>query len=256
MLLAVLSALGGCARTTPPSPAGDGSPAEPVVYDNVRVLGNEARAALTAFSLDLDSERGDGELRFRRGAAELEQYAPADVLVSEPVPGVAPHGFLQIIESSREEGTEIVFRTVQANLLDVFEEADIVFEQELTEADLEGATLHYEGMSLNTVQPGDLQSQASGSVGYGFEVEFSEVLVDADGNPATEDDQLRLDGSFRFSASASAGIDICAVCGSFFTPAVRKVYGKVRLEEEISVAMAGELATGFSESVRDRKSVV
>src|SRR5699024_8218212 len=122
-------------------------------------------------------------------------------------------GFIQIIESRHEEGSEIIFSTVQANLLDVFEQADIVFEQELTEADLADATLNYEGMSLTPVRPDGLESQASGSVSYGFQVEFDEVLIDVDGNPATTDDQLRLDGAFRFSASASAGIDICAVCG-------------------------------------------
>lgn len=246
LLLILLTACGQGPTPPPPTEVEGITVRDPVVHDNVRVLSEAAQATLRTFTLDLAT--GQGELRFAAGDPSVAALEPGHVLVSEPVPGAAPHGLLQLVESSRVEGNELVLSTKQANLLDVFEDAGILFEHALTEGDLAKAALLYDGMSISSTTE-ELSPQASGSVSYGFTVEFDKVLIDIDDDPSTTNDQLRLDGAFRFNATASAGIDICAVCGDWFTPAVRKVYGKARLEESIDVRISGELATRFNESI-------
>ena len=121
-----LSACAGNGPNTPEVPESTGVIREDV---DVRVLSEEGRNNLTTFNLDVTT--GAGELRFREGDPAVAALEPGFVLVSEPVPGAAPAGFLQRIETKRLEGDEIIFETTQAVLTDVFEKATIRLEQDL-----------------------------------------------------------------------------------------------------------------------------
>lgn len=199
-LIAVSSA---CGSDNSSSPEPNGAPGI-VVRQEVRVLDASARESLEQFALDLES--GRGELRFKAGDPAIAALEAGQIVVTEPVIGVAPHGFLQRIVEKREEGGETVFSTTQATLEEVFEEAVIDYFQTLTAADVVSTTAHYEGITFDL--PDMANAGGSKKVGYEFSVDFDKVLVDLDGDHETLDDQLRLDGKFRFNAGAEAKIDI------------------------------------------------
>lgn len=237
-----LSACGSGATPAPPDE-------EVIVSEDVRVLDEEGRASLRRFELDLGS--GAGALRFEAGSDAADALEVGTIVASEPVPGVAPHGFLQRIEGKRSEGGEVVVETSQANLLEAIGQAKLELEQELKPSDLVGASLRYHGMRLNGVAPGVAGPYPNASTGFAFELEFDEVLIDQDGDASTTDDLLQVDGSFRFDATASAGIDIC-FCGEVdwapdWAPELERMYGKARLDESVEVNLTGELAAGFDE---------
>lgn len=230
-----------CGGGTPPPQGPD-----VIVHDDVRVLDEEGRDDLEAFDLDLDT--GEGELRFKAGSVAASTLEPGLILASEPVPGVAPYGFLQRIESKRDEGGVTIVRTRQANLLDAIGQADIELEKPLKPSDVVTARTNYEGMSLSYASEG-LSPQAS--AGFDFNIDFDKVLIDRDGDTSTTDDQLIVDGSFRFGAVASAGIDIC-FCGEVdwapdWAPQLQRMYGKARLDESVEVNLTGQLTAGFDE---------
>ena len=235
-----LSACAGNGPNTPEVPESTGVIREDV---DVRVLSEEGRNNLTTFNLDATT--GAGELRFREGDPAVAALEPGFILVSEPVPGAAPAGFLQRIETKRLEGDEIIFETTQAALTDVFEKATIRLEQELEPEDVVDPQLLYQGMSYQSAADvGELRPQAS--VGFDHTITFNEVLIDQDDDKSTTDDQLRIDGSFSFDARASAGIDIDC-CESIIFPYLDSLYGKVRLEESVDINLTGALKTSFDE---------
>lgn len=208
-ILCLLALLSACSSNSSSPDAPDPQPSDDLVTikGDVRVLGESARESLQSFDLDLDS--GAGTLRFEAGDAQVAGFDVGQILATEPVNGVAPHGFLQRIVEKREEGEELVFVTEQANLEDVFEEAVIDYDQTLTEADLVSTTTLYEGVSFafpDVAHTNALQGEKSGR--YNFNVNFDKVLIDRDGDPKTTNDQLRLDGSFSFNLKAEAHIDI------------------------------------------------
>lgn len=234
-----------CGGGTPPPGGGGGGP-DVIIHDDVQVLDEQGREDLQQFDLDLDT--GEGMLRFKPGSAAAAALEAGTILASEPVSGVAPYGFLQRVVSKRDVGGDIVVETQQANLLDAIGQADIKLEQPLKPSDVVSARTNYEGMSLSYASEG-LTPQAS--VGFDFNVNFDKVLIDGDGDHSTTDDQLIVDGSFRFNAVASAGIDIC-FCGEVdwapdWAPQLQKMYGKARLDESVEVNLNGELAVGFDE---------
>ena len=245
LLVALLVACSGSPNGGPgpdPEPDPDPDPPPPVIVrDDVRVLEPDAAEDLAGFALDTTA--GDGELRFRADSPALEALEPGRVVVSGPVPGVAPHGFLQRIEAKRVEGEEVVLETTQATLLDTFERARIRFSQELEPDDLVDAHAYYEGVTFTDASTG-LEPQAS--TGFAFTLSFDEVLIDADGDDGTTDDQLRVDGTFSFDATASADIDIDC-CESLVVPYLDRFASKIELNESVDVSLTGELATGFDE---------
>lgn len=235
-LVAVLSACSDSGSTSPtPEPNGNEGI---VIKDEVRVLDESARESLEAFDLDLES--GAGELRFQVGDPSIAAFEVGQILVTEPVLGVAPHGFLQRIKGKREEGGEIVFTTEQATLEDVFEEAIIDYFQTLTADDLVSTTAHYEGIRFEL--PNVAGAVSEKKVGYEFAVDFDKVLVDLDGDHETKDDQLRIDGKFKFNAGAEAKIDIGWT-------GLKHFKFLLHVSEEADVTLTGALKKEFEKQI-------
>lgn len=209
-----------------------------VVKQDVRVLDASARESLEDFALDLES--GRGELRFKAGDPALAAFEAGQILVTEPVDSVAPYGFLQRIVEKHEEGGEVVFTTTQATLEEVFEEAVIDYFQTLTAADVVSTTAHYEGISFEIPDVANLGGSKKAS--YEFAVDFDKVLIDLDKDHETLDDQLRLDGKFRFNAGAEAKIDIGWTGLNHFK-------FLLHVSEEADLKLEGSLKKAFEEKV-------
>lgn len=215
--------------------AGDG---DVVVNEDVVVLGEEARAELEGFELDTD--RNEGEIAFVDSSSFAADVEVGRILVTEPVEGTAPYGFLQRVESKRTENGRIVFTTSQATLLETFNRADIRYEQRLDPADLIDAETRTEGIELRTSESPTTRRQP---LGFDFGLEFDQVLVDADGDHSTTEDQLTLDGSVNFNASAKADIDI-----GWFAELDLFLF-RIDLEESASVEIAGSAGYQFDERI-------
>lgn len=234
-LLAGLLAACGSSGGPPPGVA----PGDTVVNDDVHVLDQGARDLLDAFTLDLAS--GDGELRFRADDPALDELQPGRVVVSRPIGAVAPHGFLQRVAARRTEGGEVVLETHQATLTDAFDQASIAYRQELKPADVTAVRSAYPGVSFRYGAADAVAPQAGAS--YDFTLAFDEVLIDADDDASTTDDQLVVNGSLSFNASASADIDIGWLAD------LDLFEFEVNLQESANVDVTGQLAASFQKQV-------
>lgn len=234
--LLVLLAACGSPGGTPPPPPGSGAT---LVNDRVSVLDQGARNSVGGFTLDHAS--GRGELRIRADDPMAGGLQAGDVLVSSPIAGIAPDGFLQRVVSTQRQGQEVVVQTEQATLTDVFDQAKIRYQQDLGPNDVVSVKSAYAGVSFRHDDP-DLPQPLAGT-SFDFGIDFDEVLVDVDGNPGTTDDQLTLDGSFDFNASASADIDI-----GWFADLDRFTF-LVALDESVNLQVRGDLSEQFDESV-------
>lgn len=219
-----------------------GNPNDVIVNEDVHVVDASAREKLQQFELD---STGSGTLRFSTGAPGIDALEPGRILVSEPVGEKAPHGFLQRIRSKRVEGGAVVFETEQATLEDVFERADIVHEVELKPEQLVSAEFHHPGIRI---EPASVSAQdISQGRSYDFNVSFDKVLLDLDEDEDTVDDQLRIDGSFKFSA----GVEMKIKIGTEYlvVPTVEHIRFLASLEEAAELNLQGTLQQSFEKEV-------
>lgn len=93
--------------------------------------------------------------------------------------------------------------TRQATLAETFKRADIDVNQEITAEDIQETETLKQGVTFEA-----RQVRQGGS--SPFELTFNEVLVDADDDRSTTDDQLTLNGKVGFGASLDADINIGA----------------------------------------------
>lgn len=211
------------------------------VSDDVRVLEEASRESLIAF--ELDRSTGGGELRFDANAPGLGALEPGLIVVAEPIPGVAPFGFLQRIVSKRQEGGEVVFETRQATLEETFDEADIEYQVELKPEDLDSTQAHYQGITFQ-----GLSREVGDSASYDFTVDFDKVLIDLDGDHETTDDQLKIDGKFAFSAGVEAKIKIGVEY--LVVPTLEHLKFVAYMKEAVDVKLSGALSLDFEEEIK------
>lgn len=236
VVLAVACGGGTDADDKPSGP--DGRRGEVVVNEDVRVLDETARQSLTAF--DLDTSTNEGELRFDASSAFARQIEVGRILASEPIDGVAASGFLQRVESTRTEGDQIVVTTSQATLVETFDQAEMSYQQTLEPGDVVGMETRAQGIEMSTRQSPLTRRQP---LGFDFGLDFDRVLVDADGDESTTDDQLKLDGNLRFNASARADIDI-----GWLAELDRFLF-RIDLEESVDVEVRGTKQGLFDERI-------
>lgn len=237
--MALLAACGDSPETPEPGPdTGDDRNQAVVVNEDVRVLDASARADVDAF--DLDTTRNEGELRFAASSAFARNVGVGAVVVAAPIDGVAPYGFLQRVESKEQADGQIVLGTAQATLEETFNKAEIRYEQELTPADLDSTETRTQGIEL---RHGGSHATRRQPLGFDFGIDFNQVLVDADGDESTTDDQLVLDGRFDFNASARADIDI-----DWFAEVGRFMF-RVDVGESAEVEVSGNAGVDFDERI-------
>ncbi|HKI59022.1 MAG TPA: PKD domain-containing protein [Trueperaceae bacterium] len=165
----------GCGTSAPPGPAE--SPV--IIPKTTKILDAATRASLLSY------DPSSGELRFGPQAT-FGALEPDDVLVTEPVPPIAPYGFLRKVVSVQAVGSDTVVETVPAKLAEAIHQGNFKIHQQLTPSMLASATILAQGVSLQ-----------SDSLSTQFTVPMNNVvLFDADGNHATTGDQITASGSF------------------------------------------------------------
>ncbi len=176
-LLAALLAtlLAACGTGAPPLPAE--SPV--IVPDTTKVLSDTSRASLQGY------DPTTGALTFGP-QADFGTLAAGDVLVTQPLPPLAPYGFLRKVVSVATVGQDTVIQTVPAKLTEAIYQGNFQLKQALTPVMLSGFTPLTQGVSLQST-----------SLSPQFTFKLDHVVVyDADGNTKTTGDQIVANGSF------------------------------------------------------------
>ncbi|MDP8221587.1 MAG: hypothetical protein P9X26_09585, partial [Candidatus Stygibacter frigidus] len=129
---------------------------------------------------------------------ESSELADVDVgqIMLSGVSQVSPQGFLRKVTDKRTENGKVILETEQASMAEAFEEFHMSEVIRLTPADVERIELYN-----NSVYKSERDDIA-------FNFEMNTVFYDQDGNHATTDDQIRLDGNLNFILDLIADIDI------------------------------------------------
>lgn len=144
----------------------------PVVRDNVRILDESLRDAIVG----VDAQ---GTLVLSNTSA-VPEWSVGDIIVSAPTP-VLPLGMLRKIVTLTPNGTGLTVETDPAYLYQVFKEATL------------DANVKFDPVDL-LQQPRTGYPRAELSLGH--------VIKDLDGNLATTNDQIRLNGNFSLDIDA------------------------------------------------------
>jgi hypothetical protein len=134
----------------------------------------------------------------------------------------------------------VVLTTSQATLLETFNKAEVDYEQTLAPSDIVDTETRSQGIRMRTRGSPLTREQP---LGFDFGIDFDQVLVDADGDRSTTNDQLVVDGSLNFNASASADIDIG------WLAELDNFEFRVDLEESASVEVRGNASVGFERRI-------
>lgn len=177
LLLAALLAtvLVACGTGAPPLPAE--SPV--IIPDTTNVLSDTSRSSLQSY------DPSTGVLDFGP-QADFGALVAGDVLVTQPLPPLAPYGFLRKVVSVATVGQDTVVQTVPAKLTEAIYQGNFQLQQALTPVMLSGFTPLTQGVSLQST-----------SLSPQFTFKLDHVVVyDADGNTKTTGDQIVANGSF------------------------------------------------------------
>lgn len=194
-----------------------------------------ARQALDSFAFEKSANRGT--LRFDASNSFAQKVEEGRILASRPIEGTAPAGLLQRVKSVSEQGDTIVVTTRQATLAETFKRADIDVDRDITAGDIEQTQTLKRGVSFEARQRRQGLSEP-------FTLTFDHVLVDADDDKSTTDDQLTLSGEVSFGASFDADVNI----GAF---KLKRFLFAVNMQESVQLEVEGDFeGTDFNERVR------
>lgn len=284
LLTLLLSACSGGGDPTPPSQ--DEPVAVPKLAPETVVIDAATNAALSTYTFDnaasclpgpsklpLDATSGklpdvrdqpfvpcQGRLTFSANTPLLSGLKTGSILVSAPVGGKAPFGYLQRVKSLSSEGGVTTVLTEQASLDEALIEGE--FDQ--------NAVLKPGNLASLTLAPGVRIPGKSGAQGTHssrgvtlrgqdlaaleadtFAFEINSVLYDADDNPSSTGDQIRLKGNFSLTADngISLGLKWKKVLGIPIYPkgiSFRAAYGfsqqaSVRVEADLQAPVDKEV---------------
>ncbi|MFN3380068.1 MAG: LamG domain-containing protein [Runella zeae] len=140
-------------------------------HDNVRLVDN---TNINNSPLSVS----ENSLEFSASSSFAQNIKINDVLVSDKT-SKAEFGFLRKITSVSNSNGKIIVTTQQASLSDVFEEANISFEQTFIQTDLKNGRI-------------------SGNQAVPINIDVDYIVKDLDKNYDTENDQLAIKGSLKF----------------------------------------------------------
>ncbi|MDD5426224.1 MAG: fibrobacter succinogenes major paralogous domain-containing protein [candidate division Zixibacteria bacterium] len=141
----------------------------------------------------------------------------------------APNGFLRKVISKSSVGGTIVLETEPATMIEAFEMMSINETNVLRPSDVQSYNLH-DGVRYLPNKDDET-----------FSVELEVVLYDQDGNTETTDDQIRLDGTYDFTAALFAEIEI-----SWFT--LQKFETGIETEDNTNLTLTANLQWSFDEA--------
>lgn len=184
LAVAVATVLAGCSTGAPPGPAE--SPV--IIPKTTKVLSDTTRNSLQSY------DPTTGELRFGP-QADFGTLKPDDVLVTQPLPPLAPYGFLRKVVSVSTAGQDTVVQTVPAKLTEAIQQGAFQIDQPLKPSMLASSVMYVPGVALE-----------SGASADTFAIGVHDVvLYDADGNHSTTGDQVRASGSFSLAPVLQVG---------------------------------------------------
>ena len=155
----------------------------PIVEETTEVLPTETLQDLTAIS-------EEGVLTFSETSITLEEVAPGDVIAGG-ISTEAPYGFLRAVTAITTQGDQVILETQPATIEDAIQQGTLNLSRQLTPADLETMTA-MPGVTLLSTQGATLEDS------FFFEIK-DVVLYDHDQDLATEDDQIKANGSFELA---------------------------------------------------------
>lgn len=229
LLLIVLTSLvfilTACPSPTAPSVSNPPSD-EVIIPESTKVADEATTEALSDYNLET------GFLRFSKSTPLLESLTVNDVIVSEPN-SIAKEGYLRKVTAISREGSAFLLETTQASLDQAVAQGSLSVEREITPSDIVSSEVFLEGVSIQLHDMAELGTQGLETQGFGFDIDFSQVLVDADGNNSTTNDQLALNGSFAFTPKLLFDVDIK------FLFKLQKLKLGMGFEEEVKLDLSG-----------------
>ncbi len=157
----------------------------PIIPPTTKVLTSTTTQYLSSIS-------SDGVFTFTQTTPQLSALSPGHIIVGD-VTTAAPNGFLRKVSSVSSAGAQVVVQTASATLEDAIQQGEVQVSRTLTPSDVRSAN-YRKGVSLarapNAAQQGSFYLQIQ-----------NVVLYDADGNPATTNDQILANGSVQLSPS-------------------------------------------------------
>lgn len=137
----------------------------------------------------LQSVSADGaEFTFSQTTSELQSLVPGDIIASNPT-AAAPNGYLRKVVSVTNQGGTVVVDTEPAVLEEAVQDGSVYIHNTLSPAQVAQSSM-LPGVRM-------LPAPTAALTTFYFEVE-DVVLYDDDGNLATEDDQVKANGSIEF----------------------------------------------------------
>lgn len=231
-----------------PSSPGTGTGTDPatndaavIIPDTTKVADPDTRAALTAY------DSGSGMLKFTKSTPVLANLKPGDVLVSEPS-NAAPSGYLRKVTAIRQDGSDTVLDTTQANLTDAVSQGELTADFQLAGDDLlrteglpQGATL-----TANPTPAGGLRPQAGVGENYGFTLNFNHTFVPIKEPNATG--TIKVDGGLNFNVGYGVNVGIK---GCFELPpvCVKSFEAKVGFAQGSNLKIIGDFQGAVGDAV-------
>jgi formylglycine-generating enzyme required for sulfatase activity len=162
----------------------------PIIPDTTRPLSSETTQNLSSVSAD------GSVFTFSQTTPELAALSPGDVIVSGPTT-LTPDGFLrkvtQVSAATYSSNGQVVIHTEATTLEEAVQQGSCSLHHILTPSEMKLSDLA-DGVAMKNV------SGVQDSQSFGLEIN-DVVLYDADGNPATTDDQITANGSTTFEPS-------------------------------------------------------
>jgi formylglycine-generating enzyme required for sulfatase activity len=165
---------------------------DPVINENIEVLTDTSNQYL-------DPEQTDGIVfTFTQTTNELDQVEIGDIMVSEGS-DTAPDGYLRRVTDITTSGGSVIITTVPATLEEAIQDGSMYIHQTMDPAEA----------VLVEALPGVEMRPASDRDAKTFIFYLDDVVLeDLDGNPFTEDDQVKLNGTIEFESEYEFYINI------------------------------------------------
>lgn len=186
---------GGCTAPSSGDGGRNGSDGDVIIPKTTKFLSSADLDAIESIDADLS------KLVFNQETSTLSQLNSDDVLVCGTHGEMLPYGLLRKVTGVERDGGMVTVNTDQATLTEAIEQGSLSEEITLTEDQVVTRTSrHRDGFSAKV-------QRLAGGVGLVFAFNDYE-LYDADGNPATREDRVWLDGNFSFVPTMGFDIEI------------------------------------------------
>ncbi len=190
---------------------------------------------------ELAEIRPSGTMVFDNAVAGLQRLEVGSILASKPTPR-APHGFMRRVTSIRHRDNKLIVKTEQAHLKELIASGGFNVKRDLGMADLERFIPLQPGVTMTTPSVSQLSLQAVDLLPIA-PININVVVIDLDGNHATTNDQVRIEGTLTLNATAEAVFECGFLCTDIFFDSA------FVFEETFEVSVIGELGKTVDKTI-------